>query len=128
MQTANRVAINTIIQYVKLIVNVLVGLISVRILLNALGADDYGIYDVVGGVIALLAFVNSSLSQSSIRFLSVSIGKSDVNDTRSVFNNCFWVHLLVSICVVIICLPFPAQFSAMPFNAQLFASVPPDVK
>ena len=102
MQTANRVAINTIIQYVKLIVNVLVGLISVRILLNALGADDYGIYDVVGGVIALLAFVNSSLSQSSIRFLSVSIGKSDLNDTRSVFNNCFWVHLLVSLFVVIV--------------------------
>ena len=47
------------------------------------------IFSVVGGVIALLAFVNSSLSQSSIRFLSVSIGKSDVNDTRSVFNNCF---------------------------------------
>lgn len=102
MQTANRVAINTVIQYVKLIVNVLVGLISVRVLLNALGAEDYGIYDVVGGVIALLAFINSSLSQSSIRFLSVSLGKRDINDTRTVFNNCFWIHLLVSIIIALI--------------------------
>ena len=100
MQTTNRVAINTIIQYVKLVVNVLVGLISVRILLNALGADDYGIYDVVGGIIAFLAFINSSLSQSSMRFLSVSLGKRDIYDTQRVFNDCFWIHLLVSVIIV----------------------------
>lgn len=75
MQTTNRVAVNTIIQYVKLVVNVLVGLVSVRVLLNALGADDYGIYDVVGGIIALLAFINSSLSQSSIRFYLLVLEK-----------------------------------------------------
>lgn len=102
MQTTNRVAINTIIQYIKLIVSVLIGLISVRILLDALGTDDYGIYDVVGGIIALLAFINSSLSQSSIRFLSVSLGKKDLIDTHKVFNNCFWVHLLVSLGIVAI--------------------------
>ena len=100
MQTTNRVAVNTIIQYVKLVVNVLVGLITVRILLNALGQDDYGIYDVVGGIIAFLAFVNSSLSQSSMRFLSVSLGKNDAHHTKKVFNNCFWIHLLVSLLIV----------------------------
>lgn len=102
MQTTKRVAVNTVIQYVKLLVSVLVGLISVRVLLNALGEDDYGIYDVVGGIIALLAFINSSLSQSSIRFLSVSLGRHDIIDTRNVFNNCFWIHFLVSLGIILL--------------------------
>lgn len=102
MQTTKRVAVNTVIQYVKLLVSVLVGLISVRVLLNALGEDDYGIYDVVGGIIALLAFINSSLSQSSIRFLSVSLGRNDIVDTRKVFNNCFWIHFLVSLGIILL--------------------------
>ena len=120
MHTSNRVAYNTIIQYVKLIVNVLAGLVTVRVLLNALGASDYGIYDVVGGIIALLSFVNSSLSQSSIRFLSVSLGKEDIQDTRKVFSNCFWVHLLVSILIV--------AFLEMlfPFLFDSFLNIPPE--
>lgn len=60
MNTANRVAINTIVQYTRLILNLIIALVSVRIILNALGASDYGVYDVVGGVIALLGFLNSS--------------------------------------------------------------------
>lgn len=102
MRTVNRIAVNTTIQYIKLIINVLLGLITVRVLLNALGVEDYGIYDVVGGVVALLSFINSSLSQSSVRFISVSLGKNNINETRSVFNNCFWIHLIVSIGIVIL--------------------------
>lgn len=118
MQKTNRVAINTIIQYIKLVVNILVGLISVRVLLNALGTNDYGIYDVVGGIIALLAFINSSLSQSSIRFLSVSLGKSSRDETRKVFNNCFWTHIGVSLVIV-------ALFEIIgPFLFDSFLSIP----
>ncbi len=60
MNTANRVAINTIVQYTRLILNLIIALVLVRVILNALGASDYGVYDVVGGVIALLGFLNSS--------------------------------------------------------------------
>lgn len=101
MNTANRVAINTIVQYTRLILNLIIALVSVRIILNALGASDYGVYDVVGGVIALLGFLNSSLSQTSIRYLSVSLGKNNLSILRETFNNSFWLHFLISALIVI---------------------------
>ena len=75
MQTANRVAFNTVVNYIQLVLSVVIGLVSVRLILAALGKVDYGIYDVVGGVVGLLSFVSSSLSQASMRFISVSLGK-----------------------------------------------------
>lgn len=102
MQTANRVAINTIVQYTRLVLNLVIALVSVRIILNSLGASDYGVYDVVGGVIALLGFLNSSLSQTSIRYLSVSFGEGNLDNIRRTFNNCFWLHFLIAFIMVII--------------------------
>lgn len=85
MQTANRVAINTIVQYTRLVLNLVIALVSVRIILNSLGASDYGVYDVVGGVITLLGFLNSSLSQTSIRYLSVSLGEKKTRHIATYF-------------------------------------------
>ena len=73
MQTANRVAFNTVINYIQLVLNVVIGLVSVRLILAALGKVDYGIYDVVGGTVTLLSFFTQSLAQASMRFISVSI-------------------------------------------------------
>lgn len=56
MRVANKVAINTVIQYTRLLLNFVISLYSVRVILNALGASDYGIYDVIAGVIAILGF------------------------------------------------------------------------
>lgn len=100
MKTAKRVAFNTVVQYIQLIVNVLVGLYSVRLILASLGTVDYGIYDLIAGIIALLGFVRSSLSQTSIRFVSVSLGARDTFEVRKVFSSCFWMHFLISIGLV----------------------------
>lgn len=97
MNSASRVAFNTAIQYLQLVLNVLVGLVSVRIILDALGSSDYGIYDLIGGIIGLLSFISVSLSQTSMRFLSVSIGKKDVEETKLMFRTCFWLHLYMAI-------------------------------
>lgn len=102
MRVANKVAINTAIQYARLLLNFVISLYSVRVILNALGASDYGIYDVVAGVIAILGFLNSSLSQTSIRYLSVSLGKNNLHDLRNTFNNCFWLHLFIAIIIVVV--------------------------
>ncbi len=101
MKPANRVAVNTIVQYIQLILNVVIGLYSVRIILNALGHDDYGIYDVVAGIIAVLSFIRSSMSQTSIRYLAVSLGTKDIKEIRSTFNNCFWLHFFIGIILVV---------------------------
>ena len=102
MQTVNRVAINTFVQYIRLVLNLVIALVSVRIILNSLGASDYGVYDVVGGVVPLLGFLNSSLSQTSIRYLSVSLGEKSLDAVRKTFNNCFWLHIFISVMVAIV--------------------------
>ena len=102
MQTANRVAFNTVVNYIQLVLSVVIGLVSVRLILAALGKVDYGIYDVVGGVVGLLSFVSSSLSQASMRFISVSLGKNDIEDIRKTFRTCFWLHVWVAIILSVI--------------------------
>ena len=97
MQAANRVAFNTAIQYIQLVSNILIGLISVRLILGALGDIDYGIYDVIGGIIALLAFISNSLAQSSMRFLSVSLGVNDDLETKRIFSSCIWLHFIIAL-------------------------------
>ena len=98
----NKVAINTIIQYVELILNVLIGLVSVRLILNALGASDYGIYDLIGGIVALLGFITTTLSQTSMRFLSVSLGAGNNNEIRKTFSSCFWLHIYIGSALAVI--------------------------
>lgn len=102
MNNNSRVAFNTVIQYIQLILNVLIGLISVRLILNALGQVDYGIYDVVGGVVGLFAFITSSLSQASMRFLSIRVGEGDVNSIKQTFSTCLWLHVAMALCLVVI--------------------------
>ena len=100
MNSANKVAINTIIQYVQLVVNVLVGLISVRLILGALGKNDYGIYSLVGGVIALISFISASVAQTSVRYISVSLGIKDENKIRETVSSCFSLHFYLSLLLV----------------------------
>ena len=100
MSNVKRVTLNTVFQYSKLIISVFVNLISVRLIYKALGADDYGIYDVVGGVVALLGFISSSLSMTSTRFISVSLGKNDSTITKNVFSCCFWIHIIIALFLV----------------------------
>lgn len=83
--------------YVQLVLNVLIGFFTVRIILNALGEVDYGIYDLIGGIVGLLSFISESLSQSSMRFISVSLGTGSINNTNHVFVSCVWLHLLIAL-------------------------------
>ena len=102
MQAANRVAVNTVIQYTRLVVSALIGLISVRLILGALGDDDYGLYDVIAGVIGLLGFISASLTMTSTRFLSISLGKNDDEETKKAFNSCFWMHVIMAAALVLV--------------------------
>lgn len=102
MQTVNRVAFNTVVNYIQLVLNVVIGLVSVRLILAALGKVDYGIYDVVGGTVTLLSFFTQSLAQASIRFISVSIGTNKIDEIRRTFRICFWLHVSIALILAII--------------------------
>ena len=72
-----RIAKNTIYLYIQMIVVMVVGLYTVRAVLNILGVIDYGIYNVVGGVVAMFSFVNSTLASASQRYFSIELAKGD---------------------------------------------------
>lgn len=72
-----RIALNTILLYVRMIVVLLINLYTVRVVLRALGYEDYGIYNVVAGIITVLASFSSVLSTATQRFLSYSLGNHD---------------------------------------------------
>lgn len=73
-----------------------------RIILQVLGAEDYGIYNVVGGVIALMGFLNSSLGSSSSRFLTYALGKGDEEESNKVFSASLNLHICVALIVLVI--------------------------
>lgn len=86
MDSANkRIAKNTLFMYVKFFSNMVIGLYTSRLVLEILGVSDYGLFSVVGGVLAMFTFISSSLSSATTRFLNVEMGKRD-GDVNQAFN------------------------------------------
>lgn len=96
-----RIAKNTMIVYVRLFVTTIIGLVTSRFVLQALGISDYGLYNVVGGVVAFFAIISGSLSGTTIRFLNFEIGKVD-GDPNKIFNICQVTHILFSLIVLLL--------------------------
>ena len=87
-----RIAKNTVFVYIRLFVTIAAGLITSRLVLKALGADDYGLYNVVGSVIALFGFITASLAGTTQRFINHELGKPG-GDPGRIFNICNALHI-----------------------------------
>lgn len=96
-----RIAKNTLIVYMRLFIVTVVGLMTSRFVLQALGVSDYGLYNVVGGVIALFSVIAGSMSSTTIRFLNIEIGKPD-GDPNKIFNICQITHIVFAALVLIL--------------------------
>lgn len=119
-QTANRIVKNTGFLYVRMGITMFISLWSTRLVLNALGVSDFGIFGIVGGAIAMLGFLNASMSNATQRFMSYSQGKNDPEEQKTVFNCSLLIHIIISIVVIIL-----LEIAAYPlFNGVL--SIPPD--
>ncbi len=97
-----RIAKNTIVLYIRMIVVMLITLYTSRVVLKVLGFEDFGLYNVVGGVVALMAFLRSSMSESTQRFLSYEMGKKNANSLKEVFSICLTSHFIIAIMLLII--------------------------
>lgn len=93
---SKRIAKNTAMLYVRMFVLMIVSLYTSRVVLNALGVEDFGIYNVVAGFVSILAFFTSSLSNASQRYLSIGLGKDDIEATRVAFRQSHSLMLLFS--------------------------------
>lgn len=102
MSNSTRIAKNTIALYFRQILIMLVSLYTVRVVLATLGAEDYGIYNVVAGVVVLFSFVNSAMATSVQRYLNFYIGKNDAEKTQAVFSKSLIIHGFI--CLIFILL------------------------
>lgn len=93
---ANKIVLNTVILYVKMFLTVGITLYTSRVVLNALGATDFGIFNLVAGVIVLLSFLNTAMATSTQRYLSVSQGGGLLQEQKSVFTNSLILHLFLA--------------------------------
>lgn len=97
--TANRVIKNTGFLYAKMGITMFISLYTTRLILNSLGASDFGIFNIVGGAIAMLGFLNAAMASATQRFMSYSEGEGDKEKQKSIFNVSFVLHLGISLIV-----------------------------
>lgn len=100
MHPVKKVVVNTVVLYAKILASMAIALVSVPLVLKALGASDYGLYNLVAGVVAMFNFLSNSLTVSSQRYMSVAMGTNDEKRINLVYNTSYWLHLLLGISVV----------------------------
>jgi O-antigen/teichoic acid export membrane protein len=101
MNAANRVAINTSVLYARMLITTGITLYTTRVVLNALGSTDYGIYNLVAGIVVMLSFLNTTMASSTQRFLSYYQGTNDLPMQQKVFSNSLLLHLVIGVIVVL---------------------------
>lgn len=97
-----RIAKNTLALYVRMFLMMTIGLYTSRVVLDVLGASDFGVYNVVCGVVTMFAFINSTLATGTQRFLNFSMGNGDEEKIKKTFNTAFFLHLLLMVILIIL--------------------------
>lgn len=97
-----RIAKNTLLLYVRMLFMMIVSLYTSRVILNALGVEDFGIYNVVGGVVAMFAVISGSLSAAISRFITFELGKEDQNKLNRIFSASVTIQLILSLLIVVL--------------------------
>lgn len=97
-----RIAKNTIMLYVRSIVIMAISLYTSRVILNVLGVEDYGIYNAVGGVVAMFSVISGSLSSAISRFITYELGRGDIIRLKTIFSTSINIQLRLSAVILIL--------------------------
>ncbi len=111
---------NTLFMYSRMFLSMLISLYTSRVILATLGVSDYGIYNVIGGVLVMFSFVHGSLSNSTQRYLNIAKGTNDEVEIKRIFQVCLTNHVLISLVFLVLCeiVGYPAIY--------YFLNIPPD--
>lgn len=101
MSTTNqqRVARNTLLLYFRMFLNMAITLYTSRVILKYLGIEDYGIYNVVGGLVSMFSLISGSLSNSVSRFITFELGKGNNQKLRKIFSISVLIHIILAIII-----------------------------
>lgn len=97
-----RIAKNTFLLYFRMLFTMMVSLYTSRVVLATLGVEDFGIYNVVGGVVTMFAIISTSLSSAISRFITIELGKGDLRRLKTVFSTAVVIQFLMALVVVIL--------------------------
>ncbi|WP_417940013.1 oligosaccharide flippase family protein [Flavobacterium sp. RS13.1] len=118
--TSIQVALNTGVLYARMLISMGISFYSVRLVLNALGAADFGLFNLITGVIAMFAFLNAAMTTSTQRYLSFYQGAGDLGMQVKVFANSWILHIIIGLIIVIVLL------ALSPFFFDGFLNIPID--
>ena len=105
-----RIAKNTLYLYGRMLFSLVVSLFTARIVFNALGVHDYGVLNVVGGFVSMLTYLNMLLQQGTSRFVTIALGRGNIEEMKQTFSGCLTMHLIIAIVAVV------HQLFEPPFN------------
>ncbi|MBQ4406183.1 MAG: oligosaccharide flippase family protein [Bacteroidales bacterium] len=100
--STSRIAKNTLLLYFRQILIMLVSLYTVRVVLNVLGAEDYGIYNVVAGVVTMFGFLSGAMATASQRYFAFDLGKEDYEHLKTTFSVTFQIYILLAAIIVVL--------------------------
>lgn len=102
MKPGTRIVFNTGILYIRLLIGMALGLFTTRVVLDALGETDFGIYALVAGVVGMLGILNSSMTSASMRFMAHSLGTGNQQIIKKTFNTTLFLHFIIGIIMILI--------------------------
>lgn len=110
MNNSQRIARNTLMLYVRMFVLLLVGLYTSRVVLSALGENDYGVYNVIGGVVAMFTIISGSLNSAITRFITFEMGKGPEAQIGKVYSTAVTIQLILALIVIALAEPLGLWF------------------
>lgn len=105
-----KIAKNSFALYLQMFFGMLVGFYTSRVVLDVLGIDDFGLYNVVGGVVAMFTVLNSAMSSSSSRFLTYELGTGDKERLNRVFGVTMLIHFGIALIIALLAVPIGLWF------------------
>lgn len=97
-----RIVKNSLFLYVRMLFLTILTLFTSRVVLEQLGVEDYGIYNIVGGIVTMLGFFNSSMSVATQRYMSYDIGRNDFKKLNKTFNSSLLIYIFIGLLIVIL--------------------------
>ena len=102
MADSKRIAKNTMFLYIRMFLIMGISLYTSRVVLKALGVEDYGLYNVVGGIVTMFSFLSGSLGSATSRFITFELGRRDYLKLNKIFNVALVVHMFIALIIVIL--------------------------
>ena len=102
LENNKRIAKNTLLLYIRMLFTMAISLYTSRVVLNTLGVNDYGIYNVVGGIVTMFTFMNSAMASATQRYLTFELGRNDFIQLHKVFCTSMHIHALIAFIIFIL--------------------------